>query len=94
MSTILLFQRDQSAFAPESVQAMSVAFDEVCQALRLNNDFSAKETIAVRIIDLAREGEHDANHLRDRVLREANGGSQPPEPIRGDRAGEGGDGNV
>jgi hypothetical protein len=75
VSTILPFQRDQSAFAPEPVQAMSVAFDEVCQALRLNDDDTARETIATRIIDLARRGEHDANRLRDRVLHEANGGS-------------------
>ena len=83
MSTILPFSQDQSAFAPESVHAMSVAFDEVCQALRLNGNYSAKETIAVRIIDLARQGEHDASRIRDRVLHEANGGSQPlGEPIQ------------
>jgi hypothetical protein len=82
MSTILPFVQDQSAFAPESVQAMSAAFDEVCQALRLNGDYRARETIATRIVDLARRGEHDANRLRDRVLREANGGSQPPQPVQ------------
>ena len=75
MSTILPFQQDQSAFAPEPVQAMSVAFDEVCQALRLKDDERARETIATRIINLAQRGEHDANRLRDRVLREATGDS-------------------
>jgi hypothetical protein len=33
---------------------------------------NAKETIAVRIIELARCGERSPTKLRDRVLREAN----------------------
>src|SRR5438874_13829922 len=77
MATIVPFLRNQSAFEPETVHAMSAAFDEVCRALDLNGDFRARETIAVRVIELARRGERDAIRLRDRVLREATGGVEP-----------------
>lgn len=80
MSAILPFLPDQSAFAPEAVRAMSDALDGVCQGLGVNRDNRARETIAVRIIELARHGQLDVNHLRDRVLREANGGSEPADP--------------
>ncbi len=50
---------------------MSAALEEVCRALNVNGDVKAKETLAVRIIELARRGERDAGRLRDRVLREA-----------------------
>jgi hypothetical protein len=81
VSTIHHFLRDQSVFAPEAVHAMSVALDEACRALGLS-DYEARETIAVRIIDLARRGEHDAHRLRDRVLREANGASPPSDQVQ------------
>jgi hypothetical protein len=42
--------------------------------LKLGDDVRAREAIAVRIIELARRGEHDSERLRDRVLRDANGG--------------------
>ncbi|MGA8615318.1 MAG: hypothetical protein WB760_27285 [Xanthobacteraceae bacterium] len=74
MANIIPFLRDQSAFEPEATHAMSVAFDEVCQALKVGEDVRAREAIAVRIIELARCGEHDSKRLRDRVLRDANGG--------------------
>jgi hypothetical protein len=66
--------RGQAAFEPEVTHAMSVAFDEVCFRLGLGDDErSARRTIAVRIIELARRGEHDAVRLRDVLLRETNG---------------------
>jgi hypothetical protein len=45
--------------------------DDVCKTLNLNGDSSARETVAVRIIDLARGGERSPTRLRDRVLHEA-----------------------
>ena len=86
MPTILPFLKDQSAFEPEAVRAMSEALDEVCEGLGVNRDNRARETIAVRIIELAQRGQLDVNHLRDRVLREANGGSQPADPLQRWRA--------
>ena len=62
----------QSAFDPEVIHAMSRAFEEVCAALRVDSDDSGRTAIAVRIIELARRGEVDADRLRDRVLRESN----------------------
>jgi hypothetical protein len=37
----------------------------------LNGDSSAREAVAVRIIDLANTGERNPTRLRDRVLHEA-----------------------
>jgi hypothetical protein len=72
MTTILPFLRPgEDAFDPKDVAAMAAALDDVCQILKLNGDGSARETIAVRIIDLAKAGMRDPKSLRDRVLHEA-----------------------
>lgn len=63
----------EHAFGPETTAAMATALEQVCEALRINGDATAREVIAERIIELARRGEHDATKLRDRVLDEANG---------------------
>jgi hypothetical protein len=54
---------------------MSIALDYVCKVLRLDGDTAAKETVAIRIIELARRGERDPTKLGDRVVAEANGGT-------------------
>jgi hypothetical protein len=66
------FREHESVFGPEAVQSMSAAFEEVCRSLKLDGDAQAREAVAVRIIELARRGERNAERLRDRVLREAN----------------------
>jgi len=63
------------AFEPNDVQAMSLAYEEICDALHINGDIKARETIAVRVIELARRGERCPTVLRDRVLAEANAGT-------------------
>ncbi|MEA2938735.1 MAG: hypothetical protein QOC56_2239 [Alphaproteobacteria bacterium] len=78
MPDILPFLKSGSVFEPEATRAMSVAFDEVCRALGLNADAHAKETIALRIIELARRGERDPDRLRRVVLEEAGGNESPP----------------
>jgi len=60
-------------FDPADIQAMSMALKEVCETLKCNGNAKAKETVAVRIVELARRGERSATKLRDRVLAEANG---------------------
>jgi tartrate dehydratase beta subunit/fumarate hydratase class I family protein len=65
----------EHAFGPETTAAMATALEQVCEALRINGDATAREVIAERIIELARRGEHDPTKLRDRVLDEANGAS-------------------
>jgi hypothetical protein len=70
MATILPFVKD-GVFDHEDITAMSTALDHVCKILNLRDDNSAREVMAIRIIDLARAGERSPTRLRDRVLHEA-----------------------
>jgi hypothetical protein len=72
MDTIVQSLKD-AAFDPADIKAMSMALDDVCEALKINGDATAKEVIAIRIIELARRGERSPTRLRDQVLAEANG---------------------
>ncbi|HUR43910.1 MAG TPA: hypothetical protein VMZ01_07410 [Aestuariivirga sp.] len=63
------------AFEPNDIKAMSLAYDEICKALHINGDARARETVAARVIELARRGERSPTVLRDRVLSEANAGN-------------------
>ncbi len=72
MGTILPFLiLNDGVFDPKDITAMSMALDDVCKALNLGNDSSARQVMAVRIIDLAKAGERSPTRLRDRVLHEA-----------------------
>jgi hypothetical protein len=90
MATILPFLRDgvffrDSVFEPHDIKAMSLALDDVCEVLKLQDDCPAKEVMAKRIIDLARRGERSPTRLRDRVLHEAGLAEYAPDttkPIR------------
>ena len=62
-------------FKPDDVAAMSLAYEEVCNALHINGDARLRETIAVRIIEFARCGERCPTVLRDAVLAEVNAGT-------------------
>jgi hypothetical protein len=58
-------------FEPEDIQAMSLAFEEVCKALEIQPGATReREAIAVRIIELCRRGERNPARLIERVLRE------------------------
>jgi len=61
---------DRSAFEPEAIEAMSKALEETCKALHINGQAQDRETIAARIIDLARNGVIDAKALSNRVVAE------------------------
>jgi hypothetical protein len=65
-----------AAFQPDDVTAMCIALDEVCKALNIAHDDTAREIVAMRIIDVAQQGERSAAGLRDRVLAESNGGTR------------------
>ena len=55
---------------------MSMAFDEVCLALKLpDHAVRERETVAVRIIEWARRGVRDPALLREQVLRDAGAGA-------------------
>jgi hypothetical protein len=58
------------AFDPETIETMSAALAEACQALRLmEKDDAAVQLLALRIIDRARDGIHDTRVLKDAALR-------------------------
>ena len=72
MSAIIPFLRNE-AFDPSEIKSMSLVLEHVSVALGINGDNQAREVVAVRIIELARQGELDPTILRNRVIREANG---------------------
>ena len=75
MSAILPYA-SAGVFEPNDIEAMSLAYEQVCNALHVNGDAEARETIAARVIELARRGERCPTALRDRVLAEANAGAE------------------
>jgi len=78
MTAMLPFMKGHPVFEPEATQAMSVAFEGVCQFLNLADEANReREIVAVRIVELARQGERDPVRLHDRVLREAGEGDLP-----------------
>ena len=80
--------REINVFRPDAARAMSHAFDDVCVSLQIpKSAVKAREMIAKRIIELGRQGEHEYERLRDRVLNEANYriGVQPSEGARNER---------
>ena len=72
---------NKSAFSPEETQQLSRAFDEVCRLLNLSKDATGeRESIAVRIMELALRGERDADRLREQFLQEARQGNPAAAP--------------
>ena len=71
MGMILRFLKDEAAFDPNDVRAMSMAFDEACKVLHISEaETRAREVVAARIVELARRGERSPLLLRDRVLKD------------------------
>jgi hypothetical protein len=59
-------------FEPQDIEAMSLAFEEVCKALEIQPGATReREAVAVRIIELFRRGERRPSRLAERVLKEA-----------------------
>lgn len=78
MKAIGPYLPDNAVFEPHDIQAMSMALDDVCNALNLPDSArGAKEVIAERIIMLARQGERSPTRLRDRVLKESGFAGEP-----------------
>jgi hypothetical protein len=69
------YLNNDGVYSPVDIRTMSMALDDVCKALRLDDHAAGKEAVAIRIIELARRGERSPTKLRDRVLAEANGGT-------------------
>jgi hypothetical protein len=61
-----------AVFNPEEARALAIAFDDICHAMHLPDTATvAREVVATRVIDLAREGLLDPALLSARVLHEA-----------------------
>jgi hypothetical protein len=76
VAAITAFLQDHS-FDTHDIQAMSMAFEDVCKALNLPQmNHQARKAVAARIIELARRGEISPTRLCDRVLKEAGWPSQ------------------
>jgi hypothetical protein len=76
VGTILPFLREgaglrDGTFERLDTEAMSRALADACQILDLRENYSAKEAIAARIVDLALQGEKSPTRMRDIVLYEA-----------------------
>jgi hypothetical protein len=65
-----------AAFEPSDIEGMSLAYEDICDPLHINGDIRSRETIAIRVIELARRGGRCPTVLRDRVLAEAKGGDR------------------
>lgn len=61
----------EGAFGPEMVAAMGAAFQDVCKTIEASGRSElTRETIAAKIIELARTGEADPVVLREMTLSE------------------------
>lgn len=76
MLSIVPFLDEDARFDQRDVAAMSRALSDVIAALKLGDHKSALEIVAIRIIELAQEGERSSTGLRDRLLAEAQGGTR------------------
>jgi hypothetical protein len=60
-----------AVFDPEATHALAVAFDDICQHMNLPQTArEAREIVAARVIDLAREGVLDPQVLLARIMGE------------------------
>jgi hypothetical protein len=77
MAAIIPFLKYNASFDQKDIEAMSMALEDVCRSLGVDNhNQAAAEVVAIRIIELARQGERSPANLRDRVLSEANSASR------------------
>jgi hypothetical protein len=61
---------DGQTFDPETTRIMGVAYEMARIALRLTERDALAQTIAKRIVELAKVGERNADLLCERVLQE------------------------
>jgi len=72
-------------FSPDVISVMATAFEVVCKALEASGRSDiTKETIAAKIIELARGGETDPVVLREMALSEFGLSRLSPAPDGGE----------
>jgi hypothetical protein len=60
-----------NTFDSDATHAMGLAFDGICESLRVRSDaVHDRQTIAVRVIELAKSGELDPVAIYGRVVNE------------------------
>jgi hypothetical protein len=60
---------ENSAFEPEHVEAMAIAFEDLCRELELAQpENPLREVVARQVIEFARRGERDPAKLRVLVM--------------------------
>jgi hypothetical protein len=66
-----LLQDQDTAFGPEEIEAMTMAYEDACRALKLTEKRSDPLTqiLALKIIEIAKTGELDPIKIRDVALR-------------------------
>jgi hypothetical protein len=67
----LLQDLQDTAFGPEEIEAMTMAYKDACRFLKLSEEQSDPLTqiLALKIIGIARTGELDPIKMRDIALR-------------------------
>jgi hypothetical protein len=66
-----------TAFGPDEIAVLVAAYEDALRALSLvNRTDPATEMVAKKIIELAKQGEHDPVRLRERVIEAVS--SRPP----------------
>jgi hypothetical protein len=72
---MLRFDHLDRSYSPETVAAMSAAFDRVCQLIskRMNDSADVKKTLALIILRLVDKGERDPERLAETAFREWTG---------------------
>jgi hypothetical protein len=63
---------EEMRFRRELIDAMHAAFTKVCARLRLRPGSSESDLVALRIVDLAKNGVHDSKTLVSLALIEIN----------------------
>src|SRR4249920_3140113 len=73
------------SYSPETIAAMSTAFDMVCLFIskRMNDSADVKKTLALIIVRLVDEGERDPDRLAETAFREWTGADRSALEIDG-----------
>jgi hypothetical protein len=56
------------AFDQQAIEMMATAFEAACRALDLPDGHPRREYVAKAVIELAQQGERNADRLRDRTI--------------------------
>ena len=75
MSSVVELTAGNLAFGPQDIDAMSATLEAVCRMLNIADGTTARELVALRIIEIARGGDRSPAGLKERVLADAAGGS-------------------